>query len=328
MQETDDGGVAMEIQTKQKHVFQMKILKSNIGNQRFDMYFQRKDKQQQIFRKKVELEAVDQTISDALSELFQGSEEIAWQHTSQKPVEFSSKIKDSKDKEKDMKSPIKIALVKNTLGDDTSIELTNISASKDVLQSSIFATIDAVMSSPEFVGKLPQNAEAWYEVTDIGDQLDVHPCEECEGIGQQTALQTMRRCAYNALFDLQFFSWNSTDQEVRRIYCEQFRWALEDQARRLGELEVEVAGCAAYTPDLIQGIAAPSDCMNMDESTVRQIIMNDLTEYVVTLEMYTCLFDKDIQLVLLTWLRDWKHTLKYELGGSLASDTLTAVFQG
>lgn len=314
----EDGSPILQIRTASKKIMKVKMVKSSGGSKVFDMYFKR-DNKTPIFRKKVALDDVDDTITDAIRELFGEDDAKEWRRTSDS-VEFSTKVPSGS---------INVSIKKKVKANGKQeVKLTGIQCAQQVDLVKVYSALDTVLTSPDFVNQMPEGSDQWYTVSEVDDQIDVQPCAAVECTDRGAALLLMRTLGYHALFDLQFASWNAQggDGDKVRTFLESFTWRLQDQLRCLAQLEVECCGTAEYPGALVQGFERPGPVgTTWDISAAEALVIDRINQYICALDLYTCLFDKDMQYQMLSWLREWKYVINYQLHGVNAQQILPCV---
>ena len=317
-QETDDGSSILQVRTANKKIMKIKMVKSSSGSNVFDMYFKRENKPP-IYRKKVSLDDVDDTITDAIRALFGEDDANEWRRVAD-TVESSTSVP---------QGVVSVSVKKRTkTNGNQEIKLTGIQCSQQTDLVKVYSALDAVLTSPEFVDQLPEGVDQWYAVSEVNDQIDVQPCAEVPCTDRGQSLILMRTLGYHALFDLQYAAWNARggDGDKVRMFLESFTWRLQDQLRCLAELEVECCGHAEYPGALVQEFACPGPCdTTWDIDAAEALVISRINEYVCALDLYNCLFDKDMQYQMLCWVREWKHVVNYQLHGVNASKILPCV---
>jgi hypothetical protein len=317
-----------QIRTANNEVMKVKVvLRGNEKNPKFDLYF-KKATGSPIVRKDVAPDQIEQTLTDAIRKLYGEESAKSWKKEKDSQTDPSLKFTTSVKGQKVM-ADVHVSVRKSIRKDgSSSIKLTGISASTDCDLAAVYSDIDLALTSPDFVSQVPEGQDQWYAISEVDNQIDVQPCDEVSCTDRGAALLLMRTLGYRALFDLQFASWNAQggDGDKVRNFLESFTWRLQDQLRCLAQLEVECCGTAEYPGTLVQGFERPGpNDTSWDISAAEALVVDRINQYTCALDLYTCLFDKDMQYQMLSWLREWKHVINYQLHGVNAQQVLPCV---
>lgn len=180
------------------------------------------------------------------------------------------------------------------------------------------ADIYDIVSYDDFADAITETPVT-YDITDDGQSFDIQPCSETCGPNIECAFLALFKACYNVYNSVQYVHWNAKGSgfdTLHRSY-EDCKYNCLWQIDQIAEWCVEYCKFAPHPADAIDTDLGQCGKDGFDLDSGLHYMQSAVNNYIATLELYYCNFDKDIQSVLDNWIREWKRTGRYKMERTL-----------
>lgn len=168
-------------------------------------------------------------------------------------------------------------------------------------------TVDTILGDDEFAESIPEG-ETTYEITDVGEELDVNPVEgDVDTSNTYTDIMGTIFLLHNTMKAIQ---WNAVGREFDKVQsiCETLGWDCMYLLDTLAQSSYEEQG---YVPNPVNCVDSSRwiEGMKMSSTTCIDILQGAISEAVTVIDTLRCNLPENIQTMCLSNI----YTLKQQL---------------
>lgn len=168
-------------------------------------------------------------------------------------------------------------------------------------------TVDTILGDDEFAESIPEG-ETTYEITDVGEELDVNPVEgDVDTSNTYTDIMGTIFLLHNTMKAIQ---WNAVGREFDKVQsiCETLGWDCMYLLDTLAQSSYEEQG---YVPNPVNCVDSSRwiEGMKMSSTTCIDILQGAISEAVTVIDTLRCNLPENIQTMCLSNIYTFKQQL-------------------
>lgn len=205
-----------------------------------------------------------------------------------------------------------LGFTKITKGDISEVTLTKVIASSENIQECAEAVAD-IMSDDDVLDEIDDGDEQLYELEVSDTDYELTPVEEVVVDDTFNPVLVMMQAAYQLYADCNTIHWNMIGDKNQFYALLEDEYSVKCQLDELAALSMEIYGYAPCFNCLSSQCGAIDTSHGIDFIAGKEIIENDIRNYIDSMELMKCNLADDIKLSIDSYIRTMKHWMDYKI---------------